>query len=99
LAEISEYIETKSMSRGTAEGFVDRLIGYCEHLAGLPGLIGSPRPELGPNYRSATFGSYVIFFRYSDEDGARSRLYVVDVVHGSRDIQAYFAARTDDESC
>jgi plasmid stabilization system protein ParE len=99
LAEIAEYIETESMSRATADAFIDRLVAYCEHLATLPGLIGSPRAELRPQYRSTTFGRYVIFFRYSDEDGPRSHLYVVDVVHGSRDIEAYFATQPDDEGC
>jgi hypothetical protein len=40
----------------------------------------------------------VIFFRYADEDGPRSHLYVVNVIHGARDIQAYFADQPDDDS-
>jgi len=97
LAAIAEYIETESGSRTTADRFIDSLINYCERLASLPGLMGSPRPELHPDYRSTTFGSYVIFFRYSDEAGPRSHLYVIDIVHGSRDIEAYFAGPSDND--
>jgi toxin ParE1/3/4 len=97
--QVAAYIARESKSRATADAFVDKLIEHCEHLATLPGLIGRPRPELRPNYRSTTFGSYVIFLRYSNEDGSRSHLYVVDVIHGSRDIEAHFAAEADDDSC
>src|SRR5580704_2090020 len=38
---------------------------YCEHLAKLPGMMGRPRPELGHDVRSTTFGNYVIFLRYA----------------------------------
>jgi hypothetical protein len=44
------------------------------------------------------FDNYVIFLRYSDEDGPRSHLYVVAVVHGARDLDAYFAGGTDDDT-
>ena len=99
LADIAAYIERESKSRAAADAFIDKILDHCEHLATLPGLIGRPRPELRPHYRSSAFGSYVIFLRYADEDGPRSHLYIVDVIHGSRDIDAYFAARPDDDGC
>jgi hypothetical protein len=37
--------------------------------------MGRPRPELGRDVRSTTFGNYVIFLRYADEDAPRSHLY------------------------
>jgi len=37
--------------------------------------------------------------RYSDQDGPRSNLYVVDVIHGSRDLEAYFVAQPEEEEC
>lgn len=61
LAEIAAFVERESQDRGVARAFVDKLTRYREHLAQLPGLMGRPRPELGPDYRSTTFGSYVIF--------------------------------------
>lgn len=98
LAEIAGYIERESQSREVAEAFVDKLIGYCERLAILPGLMGRPRPELRPDYRSVTFGNYVIFLRYVDESEPRSVLQTVRVLHGSRDLDAYFASYTEDDS-
>jgi toxin ParE1/3/4 len=97
LANIAAYIERKSGSRATADAFIDKLTDHCEHLATLPGLIGRPRPELRPHFRSATFGNYVIFLRYADEDGPRSYLYIINVINGARDIEAYFAGQPDDD--
>jgi toxin ParE1/3/4 len=97
IAEIAAFIEKESQDRTVAKAFVDKLIGYCEHLAQLPGLLGRPRPELGPGYRSTTFGNYVIFLRYADKDSPRSHLYIVHILHGSRDLDAYFSQRSDDE--
>jgi plasmid stabilization system protein ParE len=97
LADIAAHIEGESGSRDVADRFVDKIIEYCEHLAALPGLMGRPRPELRRHYRSTTFGNYVVFLRYADEDGPHSHLYVVNVIHGARDIDAYFAAHSDDD--
>jgi toxin ParE1/3/4 len=96
IAEIAAYIERESKSRAVADAFIDKLTDYCEHIARLPGLMGRPRPELGRDYRSTTFGSYVIFLRYADEDAPRSHLYITHVVHGARDMDAYFLQNTDD---
>jgi plasmid stabilization system protein ParE len=98
LANIASFIEHESSDRNAAIAFIKKLTDYCEHLATLPGLMGRPRPELRPYYRSTTFGSYVIFLRYADDDGPRSHLYVVNVIHGARDIDAYFAAQPDDDA-
>jgi toxin ParE1/3/4 len=98
IAEIAAYIERESASRAVAENFIDKLTDYCEQLAGLPGLLGRARPEFGRNYRSITFGSYVIFMRYADQEGPRSHLYIVHVVHGARDLDAYFVQHGEDES-
>jgi toxin ParE1/3/4 len=97
IAEIAAYIAGESRSRATADAFVERLTRYCEHLAELPGLIGRPRPELGPDYRSITFGSYVIFLRFADQESLRSHLYVVHVIHGARDIDASAIPHADNE--
>lgn len=97
LADIAAYIEREAQSRTAADNFVEKITDYCEHLAGLPGLMGRPRPELRAGYRSVTFGNYVIFLRYADEAGPRSHLYVVNVIHGARDLDAYFAGRADED--
>jgi plasmid stabilization system protein ParE len=97
IAEIAAFIEQESQDRAVAQAFVNKLIHYCEHLARLPGLLGRPRPELGPGYCSTTFGSYVIFLQYTDKDSPRSHLYIVHILHGSRDLDAYFSQHSDDE--
>lgn len=98
LAEIATYIERESGSRATADAFIEKITDYCEHIASLPGLMGRPRPELRPDYRSITLGSYVIFLRYADEEGPLSHLYVGNVVHGSRDLDAYFGGSPDEDN-
>jgi len=97
LADIASYIERESGNRAVAESFVERLTNFCEHIASLPAAMGRPRPELRRDYHSITYGSYVIFIRYADEDGPRSHLYVGNIVHGRRDIDAYFVDHPDDD--
>jgi plasmid stabilization system protein ParE len=96
LAEIASYVERES-GRETAISFTDKIVSHCERIAGLPGRIGRPRPEFGKDYRGKPFGNYVIFFRYANEDGPRSHLYVVAIVHAARDIEANFSDRIVDE--
>lgn len=97
LAEIGDYIERESSSREVADTFIEKITDYCEKLAALPGLLGRARLELRPQYRSTTFGSYVIFLRYADEGAPRSHLYVMNVIHGARDIDAYFASHPEED--
>ena len=59
--------------------------------------MGLDRSELRAGYRSVAIGNYVVFLRYADETGPRSHLYVVNVIHGARDIGAHFAAQTEDD--
>ena len=79
-----------------AESFIDKLTGACEHIANLPGLLGRPRPELGRGYRSVTFGNYIIFVRYADQEGPRSHLYVVHIVSGRRDLDVHYLQHGDE---
>jgi toxin ParE1/3/4 len=96
LADIAWFIELESGSREVADTFIEKITDYCEKLAALPGMMGRARPELRTHYRSVTFGSYVIFLRYADDTGPLSHLYVVNIVHGARDLDAYFASHNDD---
>ena len=91
LAEIAAYIEQKSRDRDTALAFIDKLLVHCQGLASLSVAMGRARPELRPEYRSATFGNYVIFFMYASEGaGPRDVMKVVHVLWGARDLDAYF---------
>ena len=85
LTEIADYIEHSSGSLATAERFTDNLVARCEHLAGLPGVLGRPRPELLPDLRSTPLGNYVIFFRY-----VADTFEVVNILERHRDVTAYF---------
>ncbi|MBF0465969.1 MAG: type II toxin-antitoxin system RelE/ParE family toxin [Nitrospirae bacterium] len=96
IAVIAGYIESESANRAAAEKFIDKLTDYCEQIAKLPNMMGRARPEFGRNYRTVTFGKYVIFMRYADKDGPRSHLYIVHIVHGARDLEAYFIQHDDD---
>lgn len=89
IAEIASYVADASGDRAAADRFVSQLIDHCEKLARLPGSVGRPRPELGPNYRSSVFGNYVVFFRYGHDDSPRSHVYIVHVVHSARDLSAH----------
>jgi toxin ParE1/3/4 len=54
-------------------------------------MVGRTRPELRAEYRSVTFGNYVIFLRYLG-DGVNSHdlLQILHVLYGARDLDAYF---------
>ena len=60
--------------------------------------MGRPRPELRPDYRSITHGSYVISLRYADETGPQSHLYIGNIIDGRRDLDAYFIEHPDEGS-
>jgi plasmid stabilization system protein ParE len=97
LADITASIERESRDRAAANAFVNKLFRFCEHLGQPPGLLGRPRPEYGRDYRSVTFGSYIIFMRYVDKGSERSQMHILHVLHGSRDMDAYFSEQPDDE--
>ena len=99
LAEIAAYIEDESGSRETADRFIEKVTSYLAGIAKHSSLVGRPRPELSKDYRSLVYGNYVVLFRYGDEEGPRSHLYIGNVIHGRRDLAAYFASQSDaDES-
>ena len=97
IADIAAYIERESQSRAVAEAFIEKITDYCERLATPSTMMGRPRPELRPQYRSVTFGNYVIFLRYSDEAGPRNHLYIIHILHGARDLDAYVRNAPADE--
>lgn len=95
LAGIAAHIERESLNSAVAENFIDKILDYCEQIAKL---LGRSRPEFGRNYRSLTFGSYVIIFRYADDEGPRSHLYIIHVIYGGRDLDAFFIQEDDNEA-
>ena len=69
--------------QGPREG-PKNVIESCVLLAGQP-LMGRERPELAPNLRSFSVGSYVILYRPISEG-----IEVGRIIHGARDIDAQF---------
>jgi toxin ParE1/3/4 len=90
LVEIASYIATVG-GEDAAVRFTGEILGKCEHLATLPGLLGRARPELRPDIRSTPFKNYLIFFRYLPSEIDRDILEVVNVVESHRDLVAYFS--------
>ena len=90
LVEIAGHIAAESGSRDIAVTFTARLRAKCRQLAALPATLGTARPELRADIRSAAHGNYVIFFRYAGE-----RFEVVNIFEGHRDIESCFDERGD----
>lgn len=97
LADIAIYIDQETGSQAAAETFIDKLTAYCEHLSTLRAPMGRARPDLHADYRSVTYGKYVIFLRYTNEDGPLSHLYIGNVIPGRRDLAAYSAKHAFDD--
>jgi toxin ParE1/3/4 len=82
LEEIQDYIvEDNPAAAGRLVGFLRKT---CVFLADNP-YAGRPRPELRPDLRSFAARRYVILYRLLGDT-----LEIVNVVHGSRDIEAMF---------
>ena len=85
LADILRYIAGETSNMAVAEAFVGKIIDRCEHLASLPGALGTARPELRSEIRSTPHKGYVIFFRCDD-----TCLEVVNVLNAHRDVVRYY---------
>ncbi len=94
LGEIARYIEREG-NREVAAAFIRKIVAHCKQIAALPARLGRSRPEIHKEYRSMPFGRYLIFFRYADEEGPRSHLYVIGIKHASRDAKEYLKALLD----
>jgi toxin ParE1/3/4 len=97
IAKIGAFIGRENRNRAVGKAFIDKITRFCDHLAQLPGLLGRPRRDLGRDYRSVTFGNYIIFLGYVDKGSERSHMYIMHVLHGSRDMDAYFSEHPDDK--
>ena len=84
LIDIWRYIAQDSPVN--ADRFLDRLDVVFSNLAALPGM-GRLRPEFASDLRSFPVGSYLVFYRPT-EDG----IDIVRVLHRRRDIPRAFLA-------
>jgi toxin ParE1/3/4 len=85
IRDILHYVAAESTSVDIALSFVSRLQDHCQLLADLPGTLGIARHELQPDLCSTAAHGYLIFFRYT-----KDAVQIVNVLHASRDILAYF---------
>jgi len=85
LLDIFEFISDETQSVRVAQQYIRKLRAHCNHLASLPFEMGVPRPDLAQDLRSAPFGNYVLFFRYT-----ATRLEIVNIIEGHRDFPARF---------
>lgn len=92
LIEIANYIEQTSGRLDVAEAFVEKLVAHCPRIARSPVLLGRKRPELLPDLRSVPSGKYLIFIRYLGDGPASGTVEVVNILRGSREIEAFFKA-------
>jgi toxin ParE1/3/4 len=72
---------TAENNRTAARSLVTAIDAAVELLANSP-LIGQRRRELGDSYRCHRVGSYVLVYRYDEQN-----LYIVRIVHGGRDFR------------
>jgi toxin ParE1/3/4 len=80
LLEIAAYIARESGSDRRGDAFLEAVFATCETLATHPEM-GQLRTEFATGqYRSFSVGSYVIFFRPTNNG-----IVVARVLHGSRD--------------
>lgn len=70
---------------GVAADFIGKLVGQCQRLASLGGLLGTDRSELRPGLRSTPHRNYIIFFRYTDD-----AIEIINIPHASRDIGRFY---------
>ncbi|MBD6619434.1 type II toxin-antitoxin system RelE/ParE family toxin [Komarekiella sp. 'clone 1'] len=82
LLEIWEFIAENNLER--ADEFLDFLDEKLQILARNPG-IGRRREELAPGLRSFVVKNFVVFYQEIE-----SRIDVIRVLHGSRDIESIF---------
>ena len=85
LKQIFAYITRESGNLSIGRGFVNTLRQQCVKLAALPGMLGTPRPELRPELRSFSVQGYVILFRYQGDT-----FEIVNIIEGHRDFDTMF---------
>jgi toxin ParE1/3/4 len=77
LEQIREYIAQDNLA--AAVRMIDRLMDRFDRLAEFPG-IGMAHPELGDQVRGYPVGSYIIYYRPTDDGIDIGRVW-----HGARD--------------
>jgi len=82
LVSIARYYYRQTGDARTGERIVRGIERRLLKLAGPPGALGRPRPELGHGVRSLPHAPYIVLFRYGDDV-----IDVLQVLHGRQDIR------------
>lgn len=93
IAQIQAYITRESRSLEIGRGFARQLRLKCKQLASLPGQMGRARDDIGNGLRSSAYKSYIIFFRYVEDE-----FQIVNILEGHRDAAAHFGVEIDPEN-
>ena len=80
----ARYIAEQSQSRAAAKRWIDTINEKLKFLGRHPHA-GEIRPDLGHDVRAFPVGSYIIFYRPSEQG-----IQVLRVLHGSRDTPEVF---------
>ena len=86
LFQIWSYV-AREASRAIADSQARAIKSACGRLRRLP-FSGRPRDDLVPGVRSILTGRYIVFYRVADK-----AVEIIRVFHGSRDLEAAFAAK------
>lgn len=89
ISDLLAYLVRQGADRRVARLFVTSLRQQCEKLAGLPGTLGTPRPDLAEGVRSFPYRGYVIFFIYG-----RGSFRVLRIIEGHRDMPQHIPSTT-----
>jgi toxin ParE1/3/4 len=82
LDAIYEYVAARNLS--AADRLMDTFRTRFKLIASHP-LLGQLQPELAPDLRSLVVGSYVVFYRVTDQE-----VQIARVIHSARDLQDEF---------
>ena len=97
LANIAAHIERESQSRTVAGAFIDKIVEFCERLASLPGLMGRDRLSFVPVIAVSSMATMSSFYVMRMKASPRNHLYVMNVIHGAWDIDAFLEAHLEDD--
>lgn len=89
LAGLEDYL-TDFAGPETAARFVDAIVERLPHLAALPGILGTARPDLDPELRSTPHHNIILYFRYRADE-----IEVVAILDTRRDTAGYFGTPED----
>jgi toxin ParE1/3/4 len=84
IREVGRYIAEQSGSLDVALRFLDRIEARCKQHARSP-LLGELCADLGPDVRCFYVGSYVVYYRPTEEG-----ILVLLVIHSARDIGSVY---------